>query len=118
MLPRYEAQRSLRAVELSDVRREHALEVTMVVESQGRSGGGIGNWTGFWSEAGRPRWCRLPSSNLRRRAYAWRRFGRGNHPAGSQLRRLFRLRPRPGLVENEPLLFKGNDFARTDIVAA
>ena len=36
---------------------------------------------------------------------AWRRYGKGNHPAIAS-------------TENEPLLFKGGDFAQTDIPAA
>ena len=35
---------------------------------------------------------------------------------GAQFRRLFRLRPRQ--VEREPLLFKGDDFAHTDVAIA
>ena len=47
---------------------------------------------------------------------AWRRFGKGNHPAGLNFGDCFAY----ALAEtnNEPLLFKGEDFARTDIEAA
>lgn len=47
---------------------------------------------------------------------AWRRFGKGNHPAGLNFGDCFAY----ALAEtnNEPLLFKGVDFSRTDIEAA
>ena len=46
---------------------------------------------------------------------AWRRFGKGNHPAGLNFGDCFAY----ALAEatGEPLLFKGNDFALTDIPA-
>ena len=47
---------------------------------------------------------------------AWRRFGKGNHPAGLNFGDCFAY----ALAETarEPLLFKGSDFALTDIDAA
>ena len=47
---------------------------------------------------------------------AWRRFGRGNHPAGLNFGDCFAY----ALAETagEPLLFKGADFAQTDVAAA
>ena len=47
---------------------------------------------------------------------AWRRFGKGNHPAGLNYGDCFAY----ALAEStgEPLLFKGGDFALTDIEAA
>lgn len=44
---------------------------------------------------------------------AWRRFGRGRHPAGLNFGDLFAY----ALVRTsgEALLFKGDDFARTDV---
>ena len=47
---------------------------------------------------------------------AWQRFGKGNHPAGLNFGDCFSY----ALAESarEPLLFKGEDFARTDIEAA
>ena len=46
----------------------------------------------------------------------WRRFGRGRHPAGLNYGDTFSyaLARRMGL----PLLFVGEDFARTDVQAA
>ena len=47
---------------------------------------------------------------------AWRRFGKGNHPAGLNFGDCLTY----ALAETsgEPLLFKGEDFARTDIAGA
>ena len=47
---------------------------------------------------------------------AWRRFGKGNHPAALKFGDCFAY----ALADTmgEPLLFKGNDFARTDVEAA
>ena len=46
---------------------------------------------------------------------AWRRYGKGNHPAGLNFGDCFAY----ALAEatGEPLLFKGEDFALTDIEA-
>ncbi len=46
---------------------------------------------------------------------AWRRFGRGRHPAGLNLGDCcaYALAQHAG----EPLLFKGDDFSQTDIAA-
>ena len=47
---------------------------------------------------------------------AWRRFGKGNHPAALNFGDCFAY----ALAEatGEPLLFKGTDFARTDVAVA
>jgi ribonuclease VapC len=47
---------------------------------------------------------------------AWRRFGKGNHPAALNLGDCFAY----ALAQDrgEPLLFKGDDFARTDVKPA
>lgn len=47
---------------------------------------------------------------------AWRRFGKGRHPAGLNYGDCFSYAL--ALLTQEPLLFKGEDFSRTDIVAA
>jgi ribonuclease VapC len=46
---------------------------------------------------------------------AWRRYGKGRHPAGLNFGDCFAY----ALARSsaEPLLFKGEDFARTDVVA-
>ena len=47
---------------------------------------------------------------------AWRRFGRGNHPAALNFGDCFAYAL--ASVTGEPLLFKGEDFPQTDIRAA
>ena len=54
--------------------------------------------------------------HVERARRAWRRFGKGNHPAGLNFGDCFAYALAD--VEREPLLFKGNDFARTDIETA
>jgi len=44
---------------------------------------------------------------------AWRRFGRGRHPAGLNYGDLFAYAL--ATATGEPLLYRGDDFARTDI---
>lgn len=46
---------------------------------------------------------------------AWRRYGKGGHPAGLNYGDCFSYAL--AKLTNEPLLFKGNDFAQTDIRA-
>ena len=47
---------------------------------------------------------------------AWRRFGKGNHPAALNFGDCFAYAL--AKATGEPLLFKGKDFAQTDIEAA
>ncbi|NRP74473.1 Ribonuclease VapC30 [Ensifer psoraleae] len=47
---------------------------------------------------------------------AWRSYGKGRHPAGLNYGDCFSYAL--ARARNEPLLFKGDDFARTDIEAA
>jgi len=47
---------------------------------------------------------------------AWRAFGKGRHPAGLNYGDCFSYAL--AKTRGEPLLFKGDDFARTDIEAA
>ena len=47
---------------------------------------------------------------------AWRRFGRGNHPAGLNFGDCFAYAL--ARVAGEPLLFNGDGFTRTDIAPA
>ena len=48
--------------------------------------------------------------------WAWRRFGKGNHPAALNFGDCFAYAL--ARTAGEPLLFKGEDFAQTDIEAA
>ena len=62
------------------------------------------------------RWRQLTTEHLEAARRAWRRFGKGNHPAALNFGDCFAYAL--AKVENEPLLFKGDDFTRTDIEAA
>lgn len=53
-------------------------------------------------------------ARLARQAY--RRFGKGRHPAALNLGDCFAYAL--AVAEGEPLLFKGEDFARTDLQPA
>ncbi|MBY0335272.1 MAG: type II toxin-antitoxin system VapC family toxin [Acetobacteraceae bacterium] len=46
----------------------------------------------------------------------WRRYGKGRHPAGLNLGDCFAYAL--AKARSEPLLYKGDDFARTDVKAA
>ena len=47
---------------------------------------------------------------------AWRRYGKGRHPAGLNLGDCFAYAL--AKARNQPLLFKGDDFVHTDVKAA
>jgi ribonuclease VapC len=47
---------------------------------------------------------------------AWRRYGKGRHPAGLSFGDCFSYAL--AALSGEPLLYKGNDFSQTDIRAA
>ncbi|OWJ67329.1 type II toxin-antitoxin system VapC family toxin [Inquilinus limosus] len=47
---------------------------------------------------------------------AWRRFGKGRHPAGLNYGDCFSYAL--AATRGEPLLFKGNDFSQTDLTTA
>ena len=53
-------------------------------------------------------------ADLARRA--WRRYGKGRHPAGLNFGDCFSYAL--AVLTQEPLLFKGEDFSKTDIRAA
>ena len=92
----------------------NALETSIVVESRG----GIkaaAELDAFFASTGME-FADVTADHLTRARRAWRRFGKGNHPAALNFGDCFAY----ALAEatGEPLLFKGNDFARTDIEAA
>jgi ribonuclease VapC len=56
-------------------------------------------------------------ADLARLAYgAWLRFGKGRHPAGLNFGDCFSYAL--AKLRDEPLLFKGEDFSKTDLTAA
>jgi ribonuclease VapC len=58
----------------------------------------------------------VDSAQLALAKEAYSRFGKGNHPAGLNLGDCFAYAL--AKARNEPLLFKGEDFARTDLESA
>ncbi len=90
------------------------LEVFIVVESRGGTAAGQ-ECDAFLDKAGIDPEPVMPEHAQEARR-AWRRFGKGNHPAGLNLGDCFAYAL--ARTTGEPLLFKGEDFARTDIQAA
>jgi ribonuclease VapC len=90
------------------------VEVSIVAESNGGDGG-LRQLDAFLFEAGisiEP--VSQEQAFAARQAYS--DFGKGRHPAGLNLGDCFSYAL--AKVSGEPLLFKGNDFRKTDIVAA
>jgi ribonuclease VapC len=90
------------------------LETAMVIETRlsARGGGELDLWlhkAGVEIVA-----VDAELADLARRA--WRRFGKGRHPAGLNFGDCFSYAL--ASLTQEPLLFKGSDFAETDIRAA
>ena len=92
----------------------NALEASIVVE--GRGGVAAGDELDAFLEAAGIGLAPVTAEHLVAARRAWRRFGKGNHPAGLNFGDCFAY----ALAEasGEPLLFKGDDFARTDILSA
>ena len=90
------------------------LEAAIVIES--RSGAAAGYQLDVLIERGPIELVPVTPEHAHAARRAWRRFGKGNHPAGLNFGDCFAY----ALAEAErvPLLFKGDDFALTDIEAA
>ena len=90
------------------------LEAAIVLES--RSGAAAGHeLDAFLAESGIELTPVTPEHAQAARQ-AWRRFGKGNHPAGLNFGDCFSYAL--AAATGEPLLFKGRDFSLTDIEAA
>ena len=90
------------------------IEATIVIES--RSGIAAGQELDAYIEEAEIELVPVTVEQARAARRAWRRFGRGNHPAALNFGDCFSY----ALAEatGEPLLYKGEDFALTDIPAA
>ncbi len=86
------------------------VEAAIVVESRG--GTAAGHALDVLLEKATVELEPVTSEHANAARRAWRRFGKGNHPAALNFGDCFSY----ALAEatGEPLLFKGNDFARTD----
>ena len=87
------------------------LEATMVVEGKGGTSAGA-DLDSFLRSA-EIEVVDITREQAEAARQAWRRFGKGNHPARLNFGDCFSYAL--ALTTGEPLLFKGNDFAQTDI---
>ena len=90
------------------------LETSIVVE--GRGGAAAGHELDAFLERAGIEPAPVTTEQVQVARIAWRRFGKGNHPARLNLGDCFAY----ALAKSagEPLLYKGDDFSRTDIEAA
>ncbi len=89
------------------------LEAAIVIES--RSGAAAGTELDAFLEEAAIELAPVTAGHARAARRAWRRFGKGNHPAGLNFGDCFAYALSE--VTGEPLLFKGGDFALTDVDA-
>ena len=92
----------------------NALEASMVVE--GRGGIEAGDELDAFLQSAGIELAPVTEEHLVAARRAWRHFGKGNHAAALNFGDCFAY----ALAEatGEPLLFKGDDFSRTDIPSA
>ena len=90
------------------------LEVAIVLES--RTGVAGGDELDLFMERAQIELEPVTTEHAQAARRAWRRFGKGNHPAGLNFGDCFAYALAE--VSGEPLLFKGRDFALTGIEAA
>lgn len=87
------------------------LEVSMVIES--RKGEAGGRDLDVLISKSRIEVVPVDEDQVGEARRAWRRFGRGRHPAALNYGDLFSYAL--SRTSGEPLLYKGDDFARTDV---
>jgi ribonuclease VapC len=112
-----DAERFARAIATASSRRMSAatlLETTIVLES--RSGAAAGYELDSFLQEAEIELEPVTPDQAQAARRAWRRFGKGNHPAGLNFGDCFAY----ALAEatREPLLFKGGDFDLTDVEVA
>lgn len=90
------------------------LETSIVVESRG--GADAGEELDAFVELAGIEPAPVTTEQLAAARQAWRRFGKGRHPAALNFGDCFTYAL--ARVTGESLLYKGDDFARTDIPAA
>ncbi len=92
----------------------NVLEASIVLECRGGTAAGHELDTFLKDAAIEPTPVTVEHMEAARRA--WRRFGKGNHPAALNSGDCFAYALAD--VTGEPLLFKGEDFAHTDVKVA
>ncbi len=90
------------------------VEVTMVIE--GRFGEAGGTELDLWLQKANVDVVAVTADYADQARRAWRRYGKGRHPAALNYGDCFSYAL--ALLTGEPLLFKGNDFSQTDVRAA
>ena len=117
LLAEPDAARYARAISMAWPRRMSAvalLETTMVIE--GRSGPDAGDDLDLFLREADIELEPVTLEQVEAARRAWRRFGKGHHPAALNFGDCFAYAL--ASTKREPLLFKGGDFARTDVEAA
>ena len=92
----------------------NVFEASIVLE--GRSGAAAGRNLNLFLESAGIEQTPVTAEHVAEARQAWRRFGKGNHPAALNFGDCFAYAL--AAATGEPLLFKGEDFALTDIEAA
>ena len=90
------------------------LEIAMVIET--RLGEPGGSELDLWLHKAGVEIVAVDAEQADLARRAWRRFGKGRHPAGLNYGDCFSYAL--AATRQEPLLFKGNDFSQTDIERA
>jgi ribonuclease VapC len=90
------------------------LEAAMVIEA--RLGEPGGSELDLWLHKVGVEIIAVEAEHADQARRAWRRYGKGRHPAGLNYGDCFSYAL--AALTGEPLLYKGNDFSQTDIRAA
>jgi ribonuclease VapC len=90
------------------------LEAAMVIET--RLGEAAGADLDLWLYKADVEIVAVTAEHADRARRAWRRYGKGRHPASLNYGDCFSYAL--AALTGEPLLYKGNDFSQTDIEAA
>jgi ribonuclease VapC len=106
--------RALRDAESRAIAAPTVVEAAMVAE--GRAGPAMAGELDELLQAAQAEIVPFTAEHAAIARDAWRRFGKGRHPAGLNLGDCFAYAL--AKARGEPLLFKGDCFARTDVKAA
>lgn len=90
------------------------VEAAMVVESRFGDAGGVE--LDLWLHQAGAEIVPVTPEHADQARRAWRRYGKGRHPAGLNYGDCFSYAL--AKLTGEPLLFKGDDFSKTDIAPA
>ena len=110
--PSYEQRIANDAVRL--ISAATVLEAAMVIET--RLGDAGGSELDLWLHKAGVEIVAVEPEHADQARRAWRRYGKGRHPAKLNFGDCFSYAL--AALTGEPLLYKGNDFSQTDIQAA